>query len=273
MFWHFRALAEPFGNCWSCICDTSHVSNNPHTSSLSTTTTTPSIAMPPPRLAGTTEICPQPFATTMAGPKTQSTTMFQQHERVPTGCMWRCSMDVLHRPTAMSLRSMWQWEQQMFVVSVIPGKRPHYPFMNSHWNPQCHIVRQWMWLPTHLEDRRLPTSHHPPPRSGDNLTTPRVLQPTTPSKVPCCCMHWPQRTRPQPQRWTWQPNGEWWHLSPFAVVDMEIRWHNKWGGHHLDLSTDEVDYVVYNVVNPHVHPLQVSNPPNPVQTPTPTHKK
>ena len=177
---------------------------------------------------------------------------------------------VLHRPTAMSLRSMWQWEQQMFVVSIISGKRPHYPFMNSHWNPQCHIVRQRMWLPTHLDHRRPPTSHHPPPRSGDDLMTPHILQPTTPSKVPCRCMHWPRQTWPQPWWWMWQPNGEWWHLSPFTVVDMEIRQHNKWGGHHLDLSTDEVDYIVYNVVNPHVHLLRVSNPPNPVQTPTRT---
>ena len=69
MFWHFHVLAEPFGNCRSRICDTSHISNNPHTSSLSTTTTTPSIAMPP-RLAGTTEIRPQPLATTTAGPNT-----------------------------------------------------------------------------------------------------------------------------------------------------------------------------------------------------------
>ena len=70
MFWHFRVLAEPFGNCRSRICDTSRVSNNPRTSSLSTTTTTPSIAMPPPCLAGTTEIRPQPLATTTAGPNT-----------------------------------------------------------------------------------------------------------------------------------------------------------------------------------------------------------
>ena len=192
--------------------------------------------------------------------------------------MRQCSTSVLHRPTAMSLRSMWQREQQTFVISVMPGKCPHYPFMNSHWNLQCHVARQWMWLPTHLDDRWLPTSYHPPPRSGDDLTTPHILQPTTPSKVPCRCMHQPQQTwsRRQTQRqwtwpwWMWQPNGEWWRLSPFTVVDMEIRRHNKWGGHHLDLSTDEVDYVVYNVVDPHVHLLQVSNPPNPVQTPTPT---
>ena len=70
MFWHFRVLTEPFGNCRSRICDMSHISNNPRTSSLSTTTTTPSIAMPPPCLVGTTEIHPQPLATTTAGPNT-----------------------------------------------------------------------------------------------------------------------------------------------------------------------------------------------------------
>ena len=68
MFWHFRVLAKPFSNCRSCICDMSHISNNPCTSSLSTTTTMPSIAMPPPCLAGTTEIHPQPLVTTTADP-------------------------------------------------------------------------------------------------------------------------------------------------------------------------------------------------------------
>ena len=44
----------------------------------------------------------------------------------------------------------------------------------------------------------------------------------------------------------------------------------KGGGHHLDLCTYQVDYVVYNVLDPHIHLLWVSNPPNPVQTPNPT---
>jgi len=43
----------------------------------------------------------------------------------------------------------------------------------------------------------------------------------------------------------------------------------KGGGRHLDLCTYQVDYVVYNVPDPHIHPLWVSDPPNPVQTPTP----
>ena len=82
MFWHFRVLAEPFGNCRSRICDTSHISNNPRASSLSTTTTTPSIAMPPPRLAGTTKIHPQPLATATAGPNTVDNNVSTPHQHM-----------------------------------------------------------------------------------------------------------------------------------------------------------------------------------------------
>ena len=118
-----------------------------------------------------------------------------------------------------------------------------------------------------INDRPHPTTHH-----QDLGTTWRPLAHYNQQLPPI--MHRPWQTRPQrqtrPQWWMWQPNGERWRLSPFTVVDMEIWQHNKRGGHHLDLSTDVVDYVVYNVVNPHVHPLWVSNPPNPVQTPTPT---
>ena len=90
---------------------------------------------------------------------------------------WHLSNDAACPCYIVLLPCRWDWcgnendKRGTFVVSVIPGKRPHYPFMNSHWNPQCHIARQQMWLPTHLNDWWLPTSHHPPPRSGDDLTT------------------------------------------------------------------------------------------------------
>ena len=133
-----------------------------------------------------------------------------------------------------------------------------------------------LWILTGIPSATLPDNECgcPPTSTIDNRPHPTNHHQDLGTTWPCCCMHWPRWTWPRwqtrPRCWTWQPNGERWHLSPFAVLDMEIRWHNKWGGHHLELSTDEVDYIVYNVVNPHVHPLRVSNPPNPVQTPTPT---
>ena len=105
----------------------------------------------------------------------------QQPQQAPTWPTTTChvaEIDVATRTT----------NEEHLSVSVIPGKCPHYPFMNSHWDPQCHVARQRMWLPTHLDDQRLPTSHHPPPRSGDDLMTPHILQPTTPSKVPPATM-------------------------------------------------------------------------------------
>ena len=235
MFWHFCALTKPFGNCRSRICDTSHVSNNPRTSSLSTTTTTPSIAMPPPRLAGTTEIHPQPLATTTAGPNTVdnnvSMTWTSAH-RVDATMQHVCAASshchVAEIDVAMRMTNEECLLFPLFLVSA--------PII-------------LLWILTGIPSVMLPDNKCgcPPTLTIDDHPHPTTHHQDLGMTWPHRCMHWPRQTRPQQQTqpwrwtqpwWTWQPNSERWCLSPFAVVDMEIRWHNKWGGHHLDLSTD-----------------------------------
>ena len=151
--------------------------NNPCASSLSTTTTTSMITMPPWHLTATTEICPQPLATTMAGPNT-----VDNNVSAPMRWMQRCSMDVLHHPTATSLTATRQQEWQTrnvrrFCCSLVSPPSFFYDFSPESPVPCC----QMMNMVAHHPPQQLMSTHHQD--LAMTMMTPHLPQPTTPSKV------------------------------------------------------------------------------------------
>ena len=163
---HFRVLAALFGNCWAHICDASHISNKWCTSSLSTTTTTPRIAVPPLHLAATTEICPQPHWDNYGRPQhdRQCVHAMSAHERVPRRWMQRCSMLL----TAMRQQEWQTRNVHHFCYSLVSAL----------------IILLWFlsWIPSAppasmLDNLPHPTTHHQD--LAMTVMTPCLPQPTT----------------------------------------------------------------------------------------------